>query len=100
MGFKHLNTSEDLSPNAFSIDSVKFWTHGAQVPNYFVITLLKVSLGIWLMVYIQRKSLMRGAQSCLQRVVIISSFQVGNLRQGEEIWPAIVSWIESRCPYA
>lgn len=41
MGFKHLNTSEDLIPNAFSINIIKFGTHGAQMPNYFVITLIR-----------------------------------------------------------
>lgn len=87
MGFKHLNTFEDLRPSAFSIN-IKFWTHGAQMPNYFVITLLKTRLRIWLTVYIQRKSLIRRAQSHLQRGIIISRFQVGNLRHGEEIWPA------------
>lgn len=88
MGFKHLNTFEDLSPNAFSINIIKFWTHGAQMPNYFVITSLNARLRIWLTVYIQSNSLIHRAQSHIQRGIIISWFQVGNLRHGEKIWPA------------
>lgn len=85
MGFKHLNTSEGLSPNTFSINVIKFCTRGAQMPDYFVIN---TRLRIWLMVYIQRQSLIHRAQSRLQRDIIISRFQVGNLRHREEMWPA------------
>lgn len=66
VGFKHLNTLEDLSPNTFPINVMNLGTRGARVPECFVIASVMPGWGCG-SVSVQSKGLIRRAQSPSQR---------------------------------